>query len=175
MADENSNGAAGANTAQPQGQAQFNVQKIYVRDVSFEAPNVPQSFNEQAQPQLSLNLNQKVNRVADEVYEVVLTLTLDCKVEDRTIYLVEVQQAGLFTLTGFDERTLDMMLGSYCPNILFPYGRQMISELIQAGGFPPFLLQPINFDQLYADQLRRRAEQGQQSAGGETTPPAGNA
>jgi preprotein translocase subunit SecB len=172
MADETTNGAAGAANAE-QPQAQFNVQKIYVKDVSFEAPNSPASFNEQAQPQLSLNLNQKVNKIADDQYEVVLTLTLDCKVEDRSIYLVEVQQAGLFVLGGFDARNLDMMLGSYCPNMLFPYGRQMISELIQSGGFPPFLLQPINFDQLYADQLRRRAEQ--QAQGEQANPPAGNA
>lgn len=173
MADENTNGAGGAANAE-QPQAQFNVQKIYVKDVSFEAPNTPASFNEQAQPQLALNLNQKVNKVAEDQFEVVLTLTLDCKVEDKSIYLVELQQAGLFVLKGFDARNLDMMLGSYCPNMLFPYGRQMISDLIQAGGFPPFLLQPINFDQLYADQLRRRAEaqaQGDQAQ----QPPAGNA
>lgn len=173
MAEETTNGAAGAATTD-QPQAQFNVQKIYVRDVSYEAPNVPASFNEQTQPQLSLNLNQKVNKTGEDVYEVVLTLTLDCKIEETTVYLVEVQQAGLFSIKGFDARNLDMMLGSYCPNMLLPYGRQTISSLIQAGGFPPFLLQPINFDQLYAEQLRRRAEQ-QAGQGEQATPPAGNA
>ena len=152
MAEQN-NGAAGADQ-----QAQFTIQKIYVKDVSFEVPGAPQIFNEPGQPQLELNLNQKVARAADTVFEVVLGITLTCKVGDKTVYLAEVEQAGLFGLAGFDERTLDMMLGTYCPNVLFPYARQAIGELIAQGGFPPFYLQPINFEQLYAEGLRRRAE-----------------
>lgn len=151
MAEQN-NGAAGAE------QAQFTIQKIYVKDVSFEVPGAPQIFNEPGQPQLELNLNQKVSRAADTVFEVVLGITLTCKVGEKTVYLAEVEQAGLFGLAGFDERTLDMMLGTYCPNVLFPYARQAIGELIAQGGFPPFYLQPINFEQLYAEGLRRRAE-----------------
>ena len=146
-----------ANAAQPQ----FTVEKIYLKDVSFEAPNAPQIFNEQGQPQLNMNLNQKVARLADGVYEVVLGVTLTCMMGEKTVYLTEVQQAGIFSLFGFDERTLDMMLGTYCPNVLFPYARQAISELISQGGFPPFYLQPINFEGLYAEGLRRRAEQAQ--------------
>ena len=148
---------ADANAAQPQ----FTVEKIYLKDVSFEAPNAPQIFNEQGQPQLNMNLNQKVARLADGVYEVVLGVTLTCMMGEKTVYLSEVQQAGIFSLIGFDERTLDMMLGTYCPNVLFPYARQAISELISQGGFPPFYLQPINFEGLYAEGLRRRAEQAQ--------------
>ena len=151
MAEQN-NGAAGAE------QAQFTIQKIYVKDVSFEVPGAPQIFNEPGQPQLELNLNQKVARAADTVFEVVLGITLTCKVGEKTIYLAEVEQAGLFGLAGFDERTLDMMLGTYCPNVLFPYARQAIGDLIAQGGFPPFYLQPINFEALYAEGLRRRAE-----------------
>lgn len=147
---------ADANAAQPQ----FTVEKIYLKDVSFEAPNAPQIFNEQGQPQLNMNLNQKVGRLADGVYEVVLGVTLTCMMGEKTVYLSEVQQAGIFSLIGFDDRTLDMMLGTYCPNVLFPYARQAISELISQGGFPPFYLQPINFEGLYAEGLRRRAEQG---------------
>jgi len=147
---------ADANAAQPQ----FTVEKIYLKDVSFEAPNAPQIFNEQGQPQLNMNLNQKVARLADGVYEVVLGVTLTCMMGEKTVYLSEVQQAGIFGLVGFDERTLDMMLGTYCPNVLFPYARQSISELISQGGFPPFYLQPINFEGLYAEGLRRRTEQG---------------
>jgi preprotein translocase subunit SecB len=146
---------ADANAAQPQ----FTVEKIYLKDVSFEAPNAPQIFNEQGQPQLNMNLNQKVARLADGVYEVVLGVTLTCMMGEKTVYLSEVQQAGIFSLAGFDDRTLDMMLGTYCPNVLFPYARQAISELISQGGFPPFYLQPINFEGLYAEGLRRRAEQ----------------
>ena len=153
MAEQN-NGAAGAD------QAQFSIQKIYVKDVSFEVPGAPQVFSEPGQPQLELNLNQKVGRVGDGLFEVVLGITLTCKLSDKTIYLAEIQQAGLFALAGFDDRTLDMMLGTYCPNVLFPYARQFLGELVAQGGFPPFYLQPINFEALYAEGLRRRAEQG---------------
>lgn len=158
MADEHANGAA-ANGEQ-QG-SQFNIQKIYLKDASFEAPNSPALFNESVQPSLQLNLAQNVNPLADGVFEVVLAMTLTCTAGDKTAYLVEVKQAGIFAFQGFDARTLDMMLGIYCPNTLFPYARQAVSDLIQAGGFPPFLIQPINFEALYAEQLRRRQEQAQ--------------
>ena len=156
MTDQTAPQAAGADAAP---QAQFTVEKIYVKDVSFEAPNAPHIFNEQGQPQLQMNLNQKVAKLNDTLFEVVLGITLTCTLADKTVYLVEVEQAGIFGLAGFDERTLDMMLGTYCPNVLFPYVRQSISELITTGGFPPFYLQPINFEGLYAEGLRRRAEQ----------------
>jgi preprotein translocase subunit SecB len=166
MADEAANGAADAGTA-----AQFNVQKIYLKNVSFEAPNAPAIFTEEAPPQLQLNLNQKVARFNEGIYEVVLTITLTCTVNEKTAYLAEVEQGGIFGLTGFDEQGLDLMLGSYCPNVLFPYARQAVGDLVTHGGFPPFLLQPINFEAIYADQLRQRAEQGQSGM----QPPTGNA
>lgn len=156
---------------------QFSVEKIYVKDVSFEAPNAPQVFNEQAQPQLQMNLNQRVQRLNDNAFEVVLGVTLTCTVNDKTAYLAEVQQAGVFGLSGFDDNTLDAMLGTQCPTVLYPYVRQAIGDLIQAGGFPPFLLQPINFEALYAEGMRQRAEN--QQAGGDSdlanSEPAGNA
>ncbi len=158
MTDQTAPQAAGADAAP---QAQFTVEKIYVKDVSFEAPNAPQIFSEQGQPQLNMNLNQKVARLNNQVFEVVLGVTLTCTLAEKTVYLAEVEQAGIFGLAGFDDRTLDMMLGTYCPNVLFPYVRQSISDLITAGGFPPFYLQPINFEGLYAEGLRRRVEQGQ--------------
>jgi preprotein translocase subunit SecB len=156
MSDQPLNGAAADGNAGPQ----FSVEKIYVKDVSFEAPRTPQVFSEQAQPQLQMNLNQRVQRVGDNAFEVVLGITLTCTVEeDKPIYVVEVQQAGVFGLAGFDEQTLDVMLGTHCPNVLYPYARQTIGDLIQAGGFPPFLLQPINFEALYAEGVRQRAVQ----------------
>lgn len=167
MADETTNGA-GAETA-AQG-AQFTIQKIYLKDVSFEAPNAPAIFSEQAQPQLNLNLSQSVTGLTEGVFEVVLALTLTCTAGEKTAYLVEVKQAGIFGLNGFDAQALDAMLGTYCPNVLFPYARQTISDLVQGGGFPPFFLQPINFEALYAEGLRRRAEQQAQMQ-----QPAGNA
>ena len=171
MAEQNNGTAAAAPNDQ---QAQFTIQKIYVKDVSFEVPNSPHVFNEQGQPNLELNLNQKVGRVADGLFEVVLHVTLTCKLADKTVYLAEVQQAGLFALANFDERTLDMMLGTYCPNVLFPYVRQTLGELVSNGGFPPFYLQPINFEALYAEGLRRRAEQAQ-GAQADQAPGTGNA
>ncbi len=156
-------------------QAQFTVQKIYVKDVSFEAPNTPGIFNEAGQPQLNMNLNQKVARLEDGVYEVVLGITLTCAIEEKNVYLAEIEQAGIFGLDGFDERNLDMMLGTYCPNVLFPYARQAISDLITAGGFPPFYLQPINFEALYAEGLRRRAENFAQQSSGAIMAEGGNA
>lgn len=161
MSEPVANGAAEANGPT------FAVEKIYVKDVSFEAPGAPQVFTEQGQPNLEMNLNQRVQRVADNLFEVELGVTLSCKLAEKTIYLVEVRQAGLFGLGGFDDQTLDAMLGVHCPNILYPYARQSVSDLITAGGFPPFLLQPINFEALYAEGLRQRAAQ-QDLAGTET-------
>ena len=136
-----------------------------LKDVSFEAPNAPQVFNEQGQPQLQLNINQRVQRIEDGVFEVQLGITVTCTVAEKTAYLAEVQQAGIFSLSGFDDATLDAMLGIHCPNMLYPYARQTIGDLITAGGFPPFLLQPINFEALYAEGLRQRA--AAQSGGGD--------
>jgi preprotein translocase subunit SecB len=169
MADQATNGAAGAEATTTA--AQFNVQKIYLKNVSFEAPNAPAVFQEQAMPQLQLNLNQKVARFEEDVYEVVLTITLTCTINEKTAYLAEVEQAGIFGLGGFDTAGTDMMLGTHCPNVLFPYARHAIGELITLGGFPPFLLQPLNFEAIYADQMRRRVEQGNSAQ----QPPVGNA
>jgi preprotein translocase subunit SecB len=171
MADPTANGAA----APEQNNAQLVLQKIYVKDSSFEAPSAPGIFQEEGQPQLQLNLAQKVGNIAEGVFEVTLTVTLTCSLAEKTAYLAEVQQAGIFQITGFEPRALDAILGSYCPNTLFPYARAAISEMVQNGGFPPYFLQPINFDQLYAEQLRRRAEQGQAPAGDAESAPAGTA
>ena len=143
----------------------FTVEKIYAKDVSFEAPGAPQVFAEQGQPQLQMNLNQKVQRLGDNAFEVILGVTLTCTIGEKTAYLAEVQQAGVFGLSGFSDQQLDMMLGTQCPTVLYPYVREAIGGLIQAGGFPPFVLQPLNFDALYADGLRQRAQQQAQQGG----------
>lgn len=161
MTDEIQNDAQAGATEATEG-ASFTVEKIYVKDLSLEVPGAPAVFNEQAQPQLQMNLNQQVTRLNDAAFEVVLGITLTCTADDKPLYLAEVKQAGVFGLAGFDAATLDAMLGTQCPNVLYPYARQLISDLIQAGGFPPFLLQPINFDALYAEGLRQRAQQAQQ-------------
>ena len=169
MSEENLNGAAPA-------AATFSLEKIYVKDVSFEAPNAPQVFNEPGQPELQMNLNQRVQRLSDNVFEVVLGITLTCNVAGKTAYLAEVQQAGVFQIAGFEDAGTDAMLGTQCPNVLYPYAAATVSHLIQAGGFPPFYMQPINFEALYGETLRQRAAQANADdgdlAGAET---AGNA
>jgi len=152
MADETQ--ANGATAAGPQ----LSLQKVYIKDASFEVPSAPHIFQEQGQPQIQLNLSQQVGTLADNVYEVVLTVTVTCKLAEKTAYLAEVQQAGVFGLQGFDNPNREAVLATYCPNVLFPYVRQAVSDMIQSGGFPPFLMQPINFEALYAEQLRRRSE-----------------
>jgi preprotein translocase subunit SecB len=163
MSEEITNGAAAPVDAAT-GPA-FTVEKIYVKDVSFESPNAPTIFNDQVQPELQLNLNQQVQRLGENAFEVVLAVTLTCQAGERTAYVAEVKQAGVFGLVGLDPQSIDVLLGTQCPNILFPYVRSLVSELIQAGGFPPFFLQPINFEALYAEQQRRRTDAAAQGAG----------
>ena len=150
---ENSTAPNGAGA----GEATLTIQKIYVKDSSFEVPGAPQIFQEQAQPQVQLNLSQKVANFSENLYEVALTVTVTCKVGDKTAYLAEVQQAGVFGLVGFNQTELQSVLATYCPHTLYPYARQAIGSMILDGGFPPFNLQPINFDQLYAQQMNRVA------------------
>ena len=160
MTEENQQAAAAdANNA-----PSLALQKIYVKDASFEVPNAPEIYNEQVQPEVKMNLNQKVKNIQEDFYEVVLTVTITCQAGEKTAYLAEVQQAGIFTLKNFPEQGLHQTLGSYCPNVLFPYARQMISDLVGNGGFQPIMLQPVNFDQLYAQQM----QQAQKEAASET-------
>ncbi|OLI47269.1 protein-export chaperone SecB [Xanthomonas oryzae pv. oryzae] len=171
MSDEILNGAAAPADAAAAGPA-FTIEKIYVKDVSFESPNTPAVFNDANQPELQLNLNQKVQRLNDNAFEVVLAVTLTCTAGGKTAYVAEVQQAGVFGLVGLDPQAIDVLLGTQCPNILFPYVRTLVSDLIQAGGFPPFYLQPINFEALYAESVRQRHNESASLADSE---PAGNA
>ncbi|MBT3308305.1 MAG: protein-export chaperone SecB [Gammaproteobacteria bacterium] len=141
-------------------QTTFDIQKIYLKDVSFESPNAPAVFQIQWAPDTNLQVGAKNTKLADDVYEVVLNLTATVKVEEQTAFLIEVQQAGIFTLAGFEEGAMGHLLGAYCPNVLFPYAREAISDLTTKGGFPPLLLAPINFDALYAqNQQAETAEE----------------
>ncbi len=176
MSDETTNGAAAAANPQEAAGPAFTVEKIYVKDVSFESPNSPAVFGEAGQPDLQLNLNQRVQRLNENAFEVSLRVTLTCKVGEKTAYVAEVDQAGVFGIAGLPPQGVDVLLGTQCPNILFPYVRQIVGELVQAGGFPPFLLQPINFDALYAETLRQRqAQQAEGNTDIASAEPAGNA
>ena len=143
---------------------EFAVQRIYTKDVSFETPNSPDVFQEDWQPQTDLNLNTHANKLADDVYEVILSVTVTTKVGDKTAYLAEVQQAGIFGARGFPEQDMGPLMGAFCPNILFPYVREVISDLVTKGSFPQMLLQPVNFDALYAQHQQELAKkvQGEQ-------------
>ncbi len=145
-------------------QPQFAIQRVYLKDVSFETPNSPAVFATQWQPEVNVELNSGGSRLSEDVFEVVLTLTVTCKAGDKTAYLVEVQQAGIFTIVGFDDATLSGMLGSYCPNILFPYARETISSLVSKGSFPQLLLAPVNFDALYAQHVAQQQDAGAEEA-----------
>lgn len=133
---------------------QLVIQKIYTKDISFESPNTPAVFLKEWNPNVNMELNTNANKTDNEsIYEVVLTITITVKIEDETIYLTEVHQAGLFTVTGFNETDIGAILGSFCPNALFPYARETISDLVTRGGFPQLLLAPVNFDALYQQHL----------------------
>lgn len=145
--------SAGAGAAT---QEQFGIQNIYVKDISFETPNSPQIFMEQWQPHLELEISNDINRLKDELYEVVLNITATAKVKEKTAFLVEVHQAGLFAVKGFAQDKLSYMLNSFFPNILFPFARETIANLVTRGGFQPLLLAPVNFDALYAQRLQEQ-------------------
>ncbi|PWV64834.1 protein-export chaperone SecB [Plasticicumulans acidivorans] len=135
-------------------QQHFDIQKIYLKDLSFETPHSPMIFTEQWSGESQLQLNNESTQLAENIHEVVLTLTVTTKNGDKTAYLCEVKQAGIFTIAGFAPEQLAAMLGAYCPNVLFPFGREMVSSLVQKGGFPPLILAPVNFDALYMQHLQ---------------------
>ncbi len=134
---------------------QFAIQKIYTKDISFETPNAPQIFTQQWAPSLDINLGTQTQALENDIYEVVLSVTATVKIGESTAYLVEVNQAGIISASGFDEAELGPLLGSFCPNILFPYAREVISDLVSKGGFPQLILAPVNFDALYAQHVQQ--------------------
>lgn len=146
------------NTAQTpsetEGQAEFVIQKVYVEDTSFESPNSPVIFKEDWSPEASIDLNTESKKLDDNTHLVTLTVTVTAKSKDKTAFVAEVKQAGIFTVTGIDnEEQMGQILGAYCPSTLFPYARETISGLVNRGGFPQLNLAPINFDALYAQGL----------------------
>ncbi len=134
------------------------IHNIYVKDVSFEAPNSPAMFRAPKPPQIQMNLGVRTQGLDQDVHEVTLTVTATARSGEQTAFLVEVQQAGIFGLKGFDPEQLQAVLGVYCPNILFPYAREAVSSLVSRGGFPPLLLEPVNFEALFARHRQQAAE-----------------
>jgi len=141
---------------------QFAIKKLYVKDVSFESPNSPKSFSyKKWDPKIDLNLTNKQTHIDADMYEAVLIITATVSIEDETAFLIEVHQAGLFQIDGFEDEQKSYLLGSQCMNILFPYAREVISDMSVRGGFPPLVMSPVNFDALYQQHMQQ--QQGQQA------------
>lgn len=143
---------------------QVMLQRIYIRDCSFESPHAPAVFTTPINPEVKVNMHTDTNKLGDDTYEVVLTITIEAQAENRSIFLVEVHQAGLFVIRGFMEDELKAVLGSYCPNILFPYAREAVSDLVQKGSMPALLLQPVNFDAIYMQSIGQASTTGDGTA-----------
>ena len=136
-------------------QREFALQKIYIKDFSFEAPNTPAIFaNENLVPEVELNLKSSHTALDDTTYEVVLHVNVHAKNNEETMFMTEVDQAGMFHIAGYDEDEMRQLIGAYCPSTLFPFVREVVSEAVGKGGFPSILLQPINFDALFAQVMR---------------------
>ncbi|MDX1755478.1 MAG: protein-export chaperone SecB [Marinobacter sp.] len=163
MADNQQAAAGSENANQPQ----FALQRIYVKDLSFESPNAPSVFQEQWKPQVNLDLNTSHTKISDNQYEVVLALTVTAKVGEKVAYIVEIQQGGVFLVQNIEGPQLGQMLGAYCPSILFPYAREAIDGMVNKGSFPALMLAPVNFDAIYAQALKRKQEEAQAEAGQE--------
>ena len=158
MAEENQTNAA----AGQQGQGgQFNIQRIYTKDISFESPNAPAIFTKEWKPEIKLDLDTKTAKIEETVFEVVLSVTVTASMGEETAFLCEVQQAGIFAIGEMPDQNKAHMLGSYCPNVLFPYARETISNLVNRGTFPPLNLAPVNFDAIFAAYMQKRAQQEQ--------------
>jgi preprotein translocase subunit SecB len=136
----------------------FEIQRIYLKDLSFEAPNTPHTFVDEWKPEVSLNLETKSNRIQDHTHEVVLSITATVMTAKKTAFLIEVHLAGVFLLKNFPEEQIHPMLGSFCPNILFPYAREIVSDVVVRGGFPQLILAPVNFDALYHQHMEKQKE-----------------
>lgn len=148
--------------------AQFQIQKLYAKDVSFELPNAPQVFQESGQADVKMSLAQRVEDLGENLHEVVLTVTVTASVGEKTAYLAEVAQAGIFLISGFNEQARHAVMNTMCPNTLFPYARRSISDLVGDGGFPPLTLQPVNFEQLYAQRMQELAQEQSSDQAGES-------
>ena len=137
---------------------QFEIQKLFVRDLSFESPQAPVIFTEQWQPSTDVNLSSRFDELGDDHYLIDLKIHITAKQNDKVSFLIEVVQSGMFLMKGFAQEQHDQLLNRYCPNTLFPFAREVISESVTKGGFPPLVLAPVNFDALYAQKLAQDAE-----------------
>ena len=140
-------------------QGEFNIQKIYVEDISVESPSSPSIFQESWKPEANIELNTSSEILSTpHTHKVSLTLTVTAKTDTKTAFLVQIKQSGIFTIANFPEAQMGHILGSFCPSVLFPYAREMISSLVTRAGFPDLQLAPINFDALYSQGLQQQTK-----------------
>ncbi len=152
-------------------ETQFSIQRVFLKDCSFESPRSPTVFQAEWKPQVTFDLKTRSSKIVDDAYEVVVQITAEAKLEDQTAFIVEVHEAGIFTLKGYEDEQMEVLLGSVCPNIVYPYARESIDSLIVKGTFPALMLAPINFDGLYQQQKQQAAQAaGNGQAGGEASP-----
>lgn len=157
--DQANDQQAAAQSAEQQG-ANFALQRLYLKDASFESPNSPDSFRgTQWRPQITFDIKTRHAKLQDDLYEVILLLTVQAKQEENVAFLVEVQQGAVFTCTGLEEAQLEQVLATVCPNIMFPYARETVDSLVVKGSFPPLMLAPVNFEALYAQSKQQEAQQ----------------
>ena len=149
-------GESGENAAA--GQGQVRLERLYLKDASFESPATPAIFAEKWEPQINLEINNRSQRTGDNLYEVVLTVTVTAKLGETTAFIAEIQQAALFGLTGLPEEMIHRAIGTVCPNTIFPYVREAIDSLVVRGGFPALHLAPVNFDAAYAQALQQQRD-----------------
>lgn len=136
----------------------FAIEKIYIKDLSLEVPNAPQIFLERESPKVSIQLQSNAQAIGEGVFEVTLTTTVTSKIEEKTVFLVEVGQAGIFRVQNVPNENMDPLLSIACPNILFPYTREVVSDAVTRAGFAPVMLQPVNFEALYMSRLQQQEE-----------------
>ncbi|MGP9498156.1 MULTISPECIES: protein-export chaperone SecB [unclassified Halomonas] len=165
MAEDNNTPQAGAAASGDKPQLKFSMQRIYVKDISFEAPNSPSVFKQAFKPKVNLDLNTTSTKIDDDQYEVVVKVTAQVNDSETgtTSFLAEVEQAGLFRISGIEGAQLEQTLGAFCPNLLFPYARECVDNLVNRGGFPPLMLAPVNFEAMYAQRKQREAQQASQA------------
>ncbi len=147
-----------ASSENQQAQPGFGIEKLYVKDASIEVPNAPQIFTERTAPQVNVELGNSATRLDDGVFEVAIKVTVTAKIGDKTAFLVEATQAGIFAIRNVPDENLEVILGVTCPNILFPYAREAVSDMVTRAGFAPVLLNPINFEALFMQQKQQQAE-----------------
>ncbi|APX91499.1 protein-export chaperone SecB [Halomonas sp. 1513] len=170
MAEDNnqpaaSNAQGGAAGDQEKPQLKFSLQRIYVKDISFESPNAPAVFQQPFKPKVGLDLNTSSSQISEDLFEVVVKVTAEVKHSEtgNTSFLAEIEQAGLFRIAGIEGQQLEHTLGAFCPNVLFPYARECIDNLVNRGGFPPLMLAPVNFEAIYAQKKKREAQQASET------------